>query len=313
MSVPEHVSAIPPVSMTKYDTDFESFAQELGGWFERYGFAVIADHGVDQDVIDGALATSRAFFALPTEVKRSYHVPNSGGQRGYTAFGVETAKDHSVADLKEFWHTGRDLPDDHKNRAVMPPNVSMESVTGFDAQQQAMFAGFDHLGLRVLRAIAHYLGLPQNHFDDKVAQGNSILRTLHYPAMTDDAIPGAIRAGAHTDINVITLLLGAEEPGLQLQDKSGDWLPVTAPKGCVAVNIGDMLARFTNDRLPSTVHRVVNPDLERARFARYSTPFFLHFAPAVLIESLPWGGPPKYPPITAHAFLEQRLREIKLT
>jgi isopenicillin N synthase-like dioxygenase len=307
------MSAIPPVSMTTYDSDFEGFAAELGGWFERYGFAVVADHGVDQEVIDGALAASKAFFALPTETKRAYHVPNSGGQRGYTAFGVETAKDHKVADLKEFWHTGRDLPEGHKSRAVMPPNVEMDAIDGFDAKQKAMFDGFDALGVRILRAIAHYLALPTHFFDDKVAQGNSILRTLHYPAMADDVTPGAIRAGAHTDINVITLLLGAEEPGLQLQDRSGQWLPVTAPKGCVAINIGDMLSRMTNDRLPSTVHRVVNPDLERARFARYSTPFFLHFAPDVLVETMPWGGPPKYEPITAHAFLEQRLREIKLS
>ena len=305
-------SAIPPVSMMTYDTDFAGFAQELGGWFERYGFAVVADHGVEQNVIDDALQASKDFFALPTSVKRSYHVPQNSGQRGYTAFGIETAKDHSVADLKEFWHTGRDLPENHPSRSVMPPNVTMDAIEGFDAKQKAMFAGFDALGVRILRAIAHYLDLPQTYFDEKIADGNSILRTLHYPAMGDDVIPGAIRAGAHTDINVITLLLGAEEPGLQLKDRSGEWVAVTAPKGCVAVNIGDMLSRLTNDRLPSTPHRVVNPDLERARFARYSTPFFLHFAPDVLIETMAWGGPPKYEPINAQAFLEQRLREIKL-
>jgi isopenicillin N synthase-like dioxygenase len=305
-------SAIPPVSMTRYNSDFEGFAAELGGWFEKYGFAIVADHGVDQGVIDGALETSKDFFALPVEQKRAYHIAGGGGQRGYTAFGVETAKDHKVADLKEFWHTGRDLPDGHPYGGVMPPNVDVPEVARFDAQQKAMFDGFDALGVKILRAIAHYLGLPRDYFDAKVAEGNSILRTLHYPAMADDVTPGAIRAGAHTDINVITLLLGAEEPGLQLQDKNGDWLPVTAPKGAVAINIGDMLSRLTNDRLPSTLHRVVNPDLARARFARYSTPFFLHFAPDVLVESLPWGGPPKYEPITAHAFLEQRLREIKL-
>lgn len=305
-------SAIPPVSMTRYDTDFEGFAQELGGWFERYGFAVVADHGVAQDVIDEALETSKAFFALPAKIKQDYLIQGGGGQRGYTAFGVETAKNHKVADLKEFWHTGRDLPEGHPNSKIMPPNVAVDIVPGFDGRQKAMFAGFDALGVKILRAIAHYLELPVDFFDAKVAEGNSILRTLHYPAIAEDITPGAIRAGAHTDINVITLLLGAEEPGLQLQDKSGAWLPVTAPKSCVAVNIGDMLSRLTNDRLPSTPHRVVNPDLDRARFARYSTPFFLHFAPDVLVETLPWGGPPKYEPITAHAFLEQRLREIKL-
>jgi isopenicillin N synthase-like dioxygenase len=306
------LSAIPPVSMTTYDSDFDAFAQELGGWFERYGFAIVADHGVDQSVIDTALSHAQEFFALPRDTKRDFWIPNSGGQRGYTAFGVETAKESSVADLKEFWHTGRDLPTGHPNAKFMPPNVPVTAVDGFDATQKEMFAAFDALGIRILRAIARYLELPIDFFDKKVAEGNSILRTLHYPAMSDDATPGAIRAGAHTDINVITLLFGAEEPGLQLQDKSGDWLPVTAPKGCVAVNIGDMLSRLTNDRLPSTPHRVANPDLARARFARYSTPFFLHFAPDVLVETMPWGGPAKYEPITAHAFLEQRLREIKL-
>jgi isopenicillin N synthase-like dioxygenase len=306
-------STIPPVSMTTYDTDFENFSRELGGWFERFGFAVVSDHGVDQKVIDDALEASKAFFALPTEVKESYRVAGAGGQRGYTAFGVETAKGLNIADLKEFWHTGRDLPDGHPNQGIMLPNVDMDAIADFDTKQKAMFAGFDALGMRILRAIAHYLDLPTDFFDAKIIEGNSILRTLHYPSIPDSVTPGAIRAGAHTDINVITLLLGAEEPGLQLQDKSGEWLPVTAPKGCVAVNIGDMLSRMTNDRLPSTMHRVVNPDLDRARFARYSTPFFVHFAPEVMVETMAWGGPPKYEPIASQAFLEQRLREIKLT
>ena len=305
-------SIIQPVSMQTYDSDFAGFASELGGWFERYGFAIVADHGVDQAIIDGMLESAKAFFALPDARKTHYLVPGGGGQRGYTAFGVETAKDHQVADLKEFWHTGRDLPPGHPYSAIMPPNLHVAEVPGFDDQQKAMFDGFDHLGKRILRAIAQYLDLPLTYFDEKVREGNSILRTLHYPALPDDVTPGAIRAGAHGDINVITLLLGAEEPGLQLLDKAGNWQSVTAPKGCVAINIGDMLARLTNDRLPSTIHRVINPEPERARFARYSTPFFLHFAPDVLIETLPFGGPAKYEPITAHAFLEQRLREIKL-
>jgi isopenicillin N synthase-like dioxygenase len=307
------LSAIPPVSMTRYDKEFEGFARELGGWFELYGFAVVADHGVEQVVIDEALQASNDFFALPADVKKSYHLPNGGGQRGYTAFGVETAKDHNVADLKEFWHTGRDLPEGHKNHAFMPPNVTMDAIAGFDDKQKTLFDALDGLGKRILRAVANYLGLQPDFFDAKVAQGNSILRILHYPALAETVTPGAIRAGAHTDINVITLLLGSEEPGLQLQDKAGEWLSVTAPKGCIVINIGDMLSRMTNDRLPSTPHRVINPDQTRARFARYSTPFFLHFAPDVIVETMAWDGPPKYEPITAQAFLEQRLAEIKLT
>jgi isopenicillin N synthase-like dioxygenase len=306
-------SVIPPVSMKTYDTDFEGFSQELGGWFERFGFAVVADHGVDQAVIDGTLERAKAFFALPVDRKVAHKVPNGGGQRGYTAFGVETAKDHTIADLKEFWHRGRDLPEGHPFGSVMPPNVSVPEIDGFDGYTKAMYEGFDELGRRILRAIALYLGLEVDFFDDKVREGNSILRLLHYPAIPGDVTPGAIRAGAHGDINLITLLLGADEAGLQLLGKDGEWKPVGAPAGCVVINVGDMLSRFTNDRLPSTIHRVVNPDPERARFARYSAPFFLHYDPSILIETMEWGGPAKYPPINAQDFLNQRLAEIKLT
>jgi isopenicillin N synthase-like dioxygenase len=305
-------SVIPPVSMKTYDADFDGFSRELGGWFERFGFAVVSDHGVDQAVIDRVDQAARAFFALPTEVKLAHRVEGGGGQRGYTAFGVETAKDHVVPDLKEFWHVGRALPPGHRHEPFMPPNVPVPEVADFDAATQAMYEGFDVLGRRILRAVARHLDLPLDFFDAKVAEGNSVLRLLHYPAIPDDVTPGAIRAGAHGDINVITLLLGAEEAGLELLTRDGEWKPVGAPKGCFAINVGDMLSRLTNDRLPSTIHRVVNPNPERARFARYSMPFFLHFAPDVLVETMAWGGPPKYEPITAQAFLEQRLREIKL-
>lgn len=306
------LSAIPPVSMKNYDTDFDGFAAELGDWFTRTGFAVVGDHGMDQAVIDRALEVTKAFFALPPAIKQTYLVPGGGGQRGYTAFGVETAKDHTVADLKEFWHTGRTLPPGHRYEPMMPPNLPVTHVDGFDEAMAAFYAQLDGLGVRILRAVAHHLGLPPDWFTPKVAEGNSVLRLLHYPPVTGDVTPGAVRAGAHGDINVITLLLGAEEPGLQLLGRDGGWHDVVAPQGHVAINVGDMLSRLTNDVLPSTIHRVVNPAPERMRIARYSTPFFLHFAPDVLVETLPMGGEAKYPPITAHAFLEQRLREIKL-
>lgn len=306
-------SVIPPVSMQGFDTDFEAFAQELGGWFEKFGFAVVADHGFDPAVLDDAMEKTRTFFALPEAVKRAYLIPGGGGQRGYTAFGVETAKDHAVADLKEFWHVGRDLPAGHPYGPFMPPNVTVAEIPGWDATMKAFYDGFDRVGARLLEAIAQYLGLERHWFAEKVRAGNSVLRLLHYPEIPADVTPGAIRAGAHGDINVITLLLGSEEPGLELLDRDGQWRPVTAPKGCFAVNIGDMLSRLTNDLLPSTIHRVVNPSPERARFARYSTPFFLHFAPDVLVETMPLGGTAKYAPITADAFLQQRLAEIKLT
>jgi len=306
---------IAPVSLNLYASDFEAFAQALGDSFARYGFAVVADHDLPSDLVEGALVRTKAFFALPDEIKRRYHVAGGGGQRGYTPFGVETAKGAAHRDLKEFWHVGRDLPADHPYRQVMPDNVWPEEIEGFEAYVSGLYSGLDALGRGILRAIAHYLTLDDRFFDAPVRLGNSILRLLHYPPVAADA-PG-VRAGAHEDINVITLLLGAEEAGLEVLDRDGRWLPIDAPPGAVVCNIGDMLQRLTNHALPSTTHRVVNPPPERRGVSRYSTPFFLHFEPDYVIETLPGcvgaGRPDRYPePITANDFLQRRLREIKL-
>ena len=308
-------SAIEPVSMTRYGSDFEGFARDLGRSFERYGFAVVGDHGLDQPMLDEALNQTKAFFALPEETKRGYHIPGGGGARGYTPFGVETAKGAELHDLKEFWHTGRDLPAGHPYRKYMADNVWPSETPGFQPAISAQFAALDGLGLKVLRAIAHYLKLGDDFFEPTVRHGNSILRLLHYPPVGADS--PHVRAGAHEDINVITLLLGAEEAGLEVLDRDGQWLPISPPAGSVVCNIGDMLQRLTNHRLPSTTHRVVNPAPERRGFARYSTPYFLHFEPEYLIETLPdcvdAAHPNRYPePITAEDFLQERLREIKL-
>ena len=308
--------AIEPVSMALYDADFQAFADRLGGSFERYGFAVVADHGLDQAVIDAAIADAKAFFALPEEVKRRYHQPGTGGARGLTPFGVETAKGATAHDLKEFWHVGRELPEGHPYRKFMRDNVWPTEVPGFREHLYGMFTAMDQLGRRILRAIARYLELGDDFFEDKVQLGNSILRMLHYPPVPADA-PG-VRAGAHEDINVITLLLGAEEAGLQLKDADGQWLDIAPPPGALVINIGDMLQRLTNHVLPSTTHRVVNPAPERRGFARYSTPFFLHFNPDFVIESLPSTVTPENPDryagraIMAEDFLTERLREIRL-
>ena len=309
------LSAIEPVSMSRWGSDFEGFARDLGRSFERYGFAVVADHGLDQAMLDEALLQTKAFFALPEEVKRRYHIPGTGGARGYTPFGIETAKGAKLHDLKEFWHTGRDLPEGHPYRRYMPDNVWPTEVPGFRPAISAQFQALDQLGLKVLGAIARYLGLADDWFEPTVRYGNSILRLLHYPPVGSDS--PHVRAGAHEDINVITLLLGAEEAGLELLDRDGRWLPIAPPAGSVVCNIGDMLQRLTNHRLPSTTHRVVNPAPERRGFPRYSTPYFLHFEPEFLIETLPScvtpGRPNRYPaPITADEFLQERLREIKL-
>jgi isopenicillin N synthase-like dioxygenase len=307
-------SAIEPVSFSLYDTDFEAFSRALGDSFRRYGFAAISDYDMPQAQIDDAIDAAKRFFALPEEVKRQY-VVGKGGQRGYIPFGIETAKGATHHDLKEFWHMGRDLPPGHRYAPQMPANVWPAETPDFQAKISWLYGALDSMGVKVLQAISHYLGLPRRQFDEAVAEGNSILRLLHYPPIPADAT--GVRAGAHGDINAITLLLGAEEGGLQVKDRDGQWLPINPPPGCLVCNIGDMLERATNNVLPSTIHQVVNPPPERRGFARYSTPFFLHFAPDYEIRTLPGcatpENPDRYPePITADAFLMQRLREIKL-
>jgi isopenicillin N synthase-like dioxygenase len=306
--------AIAPVSFKAYAADFEGFAKTLGDSFRRYGFAVLSDYDLDQTRIDAAIDAAKRFFALPEAVKRQYAV-GKGGQRGYIPFGIETAKGADHFDLKEFWHMGRDLPAGHRYRAQMPDNVWPAEVADFHDNVAWLYNALDGMGARVLQAIAHYLGLPRHEFDDAVACGNSILRLLHYPPIPADAT--GVRAGAHGDINAITLLLGAEEGGLQVKDRDGQWLEINPPPGCLVINIGDMLERACNHVLPSTIHRVVNPPPERRAFPRYSTPFFLHFAPDYEIRTLPGcataENPDRYPQsITADDFLVQRLKEIKL-
>lgn len=305
---------ITPVSMTLYDRDFEAFSTAFGDSFKRYGFAVVADHGLDQTIIDAAVDDAKAFFALPTEEKKRYHIEGTGGARGYTPFGVETAKDAKVSDLKEFWHVGRELPEGSHLRQYMADNIWPE-LPGFKAHVLGLYDALDAMGGKLLRAVAHYLGLDDGFFEPTVKDGNSVLRLLHYPPVPDDA-PG-VRAGAHEDINTITLLLGAEEAGLEVKDRDGQWLAINPPPGSLVVNVGDMLQRLTNHVLPSTSHRVVNPAPERRGFSRYSTPFFLHFQPEYVIETLPScitpDNPNRYPePLSSHDYLLQRLREIKL-
>jgi isopenicillin N synthase-like dioxygenase len=307
--------AIEPVSLRLDGDDPSTFAAALGHSFGRHGFAVVADHGLDQARIDAALADARAFFALPDAEKRRFRVPGGKGQRGYTPFGVEAAKGAEHSDLKEFWHVGRELPDGHPLAPVMPPNVWPETPAGFREHVLWLYAALEGLGGRLLQAIATHLDLAPDFFTKPTACGNSVLRLLHYPPAAGEG--PRIRAGAHEDINAITLLLGAEEAGLEILEPDGRWLPINPPPGSVVVNIGDMLARLTNDVLPSTTHRVVNPAPERRGVARYSTPFFLHFRPDFLIETLPGcvtpERPNRYPdPITAQAYLDQRLAEIGL-
>lgn len=307
--------SVASVSLKDSAKDPESFARELGNSFVEYGFAIVRDHGIPQELIDRAEKKAKEFFALPDDVKGKYFIAGMGGARGYTPFGIETAKGHNAYDLKEFWHVGRELPAGHRFEAIMPPNIWPEEIASFKDTFLELYDTFDRTGRKILSAIATFLKLSDDYFDDTVEDGNSVMRLLHYPAQSEPT-GSHIRAGAHEDINTITLLLGAEEAGLELLTKDGRWIPVSPKPGELVINMGDMLQRLTNGYLRSTSHRVVNPTPDRASHARYSMPFFLHFRSDFMIEALPGtvppGEEPKWPPITADEYLQERLREIKL-
>ena len=307
---------IPTLDIRRYESDRAAFVAELGAAYREWGFAGIRGHGIAQTLIDDAYDVFKRFFALPAEVKMRYHLKGTGGARGYTPFGIETAKDSRYPDLKEFWHIGREIPRDSKFADIMPANVWPDEVPGFHEYGYALYAALDALGTRVLRALALHIGLPEGFFDTKTNVGNSILRPIHYPPITTPDIPN-VRASAHEDINFITLLVGASAAGLEVKSRQGEWVPFTAAADTIVVNIGDMLQRLTNHVYPSTTHRVVNPPGEAARKPRYSVPFFLHPNPDVVLDPLPAcvsaQNPSRYTSsITANEYLMERLREIKL-
>ncbi|GFE72464.1 MULTISPECIES: isopenicillin N synthase family oxygenase [Novosphingobium] len=308
-----NLAQIPVLSL---EADRADFSQRIGESFRTFGFAMVRDHGIDQALIDRAWALTAEFFALPDAVKRGYFIAGQGGARGYTPFRTEVAKGATEKDLKEFWHIGRDLPAGSPLAASMPPNIWPSEVDGFQETFTELYAQFDKAGAEILAAIAVYLGLDSRWFDPAIEDGNSVLRLLHYPPVAEGA-GGAIRAGAHEDINLITLLLGAQEAGLELLGKNGEWLSVAPPEGAVVINIGDMLQRLTNHVLPSTTHRVRNPAGDRAAHSRYSMPFFLHlrsdFPFKTLDQCITEENPDRYPvSITADDYLQERLREIGL-
>jgi len=307
---------VPTLDIRRYDNDRDAFVAELGAAYREFGFCCISGHGIPKAGIDAAYDVFQRFFALPAEVKRKYHQPGTGGARGYTPFGIETAKDSKHPDLKEFWHIGREIPRDSKYADVMAPNVWPDEIAGFREHGYGLYEALDALGTRVLRALALHIDLAEDFFEDKTHFGNSILRPIHSPPITATDIPN-VRAGAHEDINFITLLVGASAEGLEVLTREGDWLPITTEGDAIVVNIGDMLQRLTNHVYPSTTHRVVNPQNENARKPRYSVPYFLHPNPDVVLDVLPScisaDNPSRYPTsITSHEYLMQRLREIKL-
>jgi isopenicillin N synthase-like dioxygenase len=307
---------VPTLDIRRYDTDRDAFVAELGAAYREFGFCCISGHGIERGKIDGAYDAFVRFFALPDETKRKYHVAGSGGARGYTPFKVETAKDSKHADLKEFWHIGREIPRDSVYADVMAPNLWPAEVPDFKTFGYGLYEALDGLGSRVLRALALHIGRPENYFADKTNFGNSILRPIHYPPLTQENIPN-VRAGAHEDINLITLLVGASAEGLEVLTRDGEWLPIITEGDAIVVNIGDMLQRLTNHVYPSTTHRVTKPQNDNARKPRYSVPFFLHPNPDFVIDVLPEcvtaENPNRYPAsISAHEYLMERLREIKL-
>lgn len=294
------------------------FIQDLGDAFSQIGFVIVKNHGVSEELRQELFQVSQEIFNQPQEIKNQYEDLNNGGQRGYISKGRETAKGEKVPDLKEFWHIGQDVTDDPALQAEYPANIWMKEVPALKTTGLNVYNTFEKTGRNLLRAIALYLDLEEHYFDAKIHNGNSILRLLHYFPVEnwEDVEEGAVRAAAHGDINLITLLMGGSAKGLQAQNSAGEWVDVAPNENEIVINIGDMLHRHTNGRLKSTIHRVVNLDKESMRFPRYSTPFFLHPRSDMDLSCLPncitEDNPKGYEDITAGEFLNERIRELGL-
>lgn len=296
----------------------KQFSDAIGKAFNDTGFVTIANHGMTRELMDELYAEVKRFFSLSEEEKLKYEVPGLAGQRGYTSKGREKAKDSKTPDLKEFWQSGQVVEDGDAIKSEYPDNVMVEELPGFNKITREVYQRLEEAGKHLLRAIAVYLNLPENYFDDKVHNGNSILRAIHYfPIENPDSLPAdAVRAGAHEDINLITLLIGASADGLEVLTRDGKWFAVKANAEDIVVNVGDMLQRLTNNKLKSTTHRVVNPPRELMKTSRYSVPFFLHPKSTMDLTSLDScidaQHPKAYTDITAGEYLDERLREIGL-
>ena len=296
----------------------KKFSDDIGKAFNETGFVTITNHGLSKELIDELYAQVKALFTLPDSVKSKYEIAELAGQRGYTGRGKETAKGFKTPDLKEFWQIGQTVTDGDVVKEDYPDNLVVEELPKFNTTTLDVYKKLEAAGKILLRAIAVYLKLDEHYFDDKVHNGNSILRTLHYfPIEDPDSVPAdAVRAGAHEDINLITLLIGASADGLELLTRDDQWFPVKAHGEDLVVNVGDMLQRLTNNKLKSTTHRVVNPPRELMKNSRYSVPFFLHPISKMDLTSLPSTidaeNPKKYTDITAGEYLDERLREIGL-
>lgn len=307
---------VPELSLLQYVNgnaeDQKDFVDKLFNGIKDYGFIILTDHTVEQSVIDKGYKAVQDFFALDEAKKKEYVCLEGGGQRGYTPFGTEHAKDNPHKDLKEFWHVGREVSRDHSFSKYYPNNVWPSEVEGFQENLQNLYDELDKTSQILLEALGKALDVPQDYFKNMIDTGNSVLRAIHYPPLGEAPPVGSIRAAAHGDINLITILMGATASGLQLLDRDGEWLDVETKPGQLVVDSGDMMSRITNDIIPATIHRVINPDDSAS--ARYSMPFFVHPHPEAMLECIPSceGEGAKYPPITSHDALMERLKDIGL-
>jgi len=304
---------VSELNFTDHARDPAQFGRDLVAGLRETGFIVIRNHSIPQPDIAAMETASKNFFVLPVEIKDQYAMPEYHYQRGYSPFGQESAKGRDVPDLKEFWHVGRStIPG-------IPGTPAVDEAPGFNAAGDTLFAAMDDFARTLMVSIGETLDMTPDAMHDALENGNSILRLLHYPPMPkrESAPTGglSVRAAEHEDINLLTLLLGAEEAGLQVKHRTGVWMSIDAPLGAVVVNAGDMLDRLTGGVIPSTTHRVVNPSEDRAPHSRYSMPYFLHPSNNFMLEALPrcieMGGTANEP-ITARGYLDERLREIGL-
>ncbi len=291
------------------------FVQDLGKAYEDIGFVAVSNTLIDEPTVDELYKEVQKFFEQPEDFKLKYEDKKIAGQRGYTSFGREHAKGSNAGDLKEFWHFGQEVEGDDPIKSEYPNNIFVEEMQAFNKVGLKAYRDLENSGRYMLRAIAIYLGLDEFYFDDKIKNGNSILRPIHYPPITSEP-KSAVRAGQHEDINLITLLIGASADGLEVLNKKNEWVAVTALPNHIVVNVGDMLQRHTNGKLKSTTHRVVNPPREKWGTSRYSIPFFLHPRSDMRLDCLPScvpaGEKPHWEPISAGEFLDERLAEIGL-
>lgn len=313
----ETIRKVPVLSLGSYThgsaTDQHRFVDNLFSGLKEYGFIILKDHDVKPELLGQAYDILEKFYALPLEVKEKYIAKAIGFQRGYTPFGKEHAKDSPVMDLKEFWHVGRELPAGHYMKKYYPDNIWPTEMPEFKTVMTTIYAALENAGDVMLEALTGPLEVKKGFFGEMTKDGNSILRLLHYPPIPEGVDPRCIRAAAHEDINFITILPAATASGLQLKDRDGSWLDIESDPGTLIVDAGDMLARLTNDVLPSTTHQVINPQ-DGTNGHRYSMPFFIHPHPEAMLSCLPScrGAGAKYADISAHDFLMQRLREIGL-